>query len=383
MADVTGARGSANVLQAQRKVDLKEDILLLEPDAAPLVVLTSNLRTENTHNPEFGWFEDALDQRFDTVQGAQTSGDTTIEITAGTNFAQHDLVKNTRTGEVFRVTAVAGNNLTVVRGVGGSGIAMNNLDEVLIIGAGQPEGDTSKPARSTNPVKKVNYTQITRDSVESTETWLHSDTYTRPDDWDYNLRKKGIEHKKSLEYMFWHGKPSEDTSGSQPRRTSGGVFHFVTTNITDAGGTLTETTFYQALRPALRYGQRSKVLFASPRIVDVLNTFARGKVQVINSDRNASYGLNVREFLSPHGSVRLLTHWLFEGTTYGAQAALIDLSALAKRVLGNARGNRDTMFLPDRQAPDADTQKGEFLTECGLEIGNEKQHALITNVTAG
>jgi hypothetical protein len=55
------------------------------------------------------------------------------------------IVKVPRTGEVFRVVAVAGNNLTVVRGLdnSGTGVAMNNPEELYIIGIAQPEGDTS------------------------------------------------------------------------------------------------------------------------------------------------------------------------------------------------------------------------------------------------
>lgn len=383
MADITGARGTGNISQSMRKVDMKEAILLLEPDAAPLTVLSGRLNKRPTHNPEFSWQEDALDNRFDTVQGAQLDSATTIPVTTGANFAQHDLVKVTRTGEVMRVTAVAGNNLTVVRGVGGAGIAINNLDELLIIGSAQPEGDTSKPARSTNPVKRTNYTQIQRTPFESTNTLIHSDEYTRPSDWEYQANKKGIEHKKSLEYQAWHGRPSEDLTGSQPRRTSGGVFFYVVTNVTDAGGTLTETVFFQAMRPAFRYGAKAKVLFASMRIVDVLNSFPRGKIETIQADNDKTYGLNVRQFVSPHGTVNLVTHYLLEGTTYGGSAVLLDLSQISARPLANAKGSRDTHILNDIQAPDADTTKSEYLTEGGLEFGNEKTHALLTNVTAG
>lgn len=385
MADVTGARGTANVTQAQRKVDMRQDILLLEPDAAPLTVLTSRIGAKPTVNPEYSWMQDALDQRFDAVQGAQTNVQTAIPVAVGANFAAHDLVKVTRTGELFRVVSVATNTLTVVRGVGsgGTGIAINNLDEVLIVGSAQPEGDTSKPARSTNPTKTTNYTQIQRNPFESTETLLHSDTFTEPADWEYNANKKGIEHKKSLELQYWQGKPSEDLTGSQPRRTSGGVLYYITTNITDAGGTLTETVFFQAARPAFRYGPNRKVLFSSARIVDVLNTFPRGKLQTIQADDSSTYGLNVRQFVSPHGTINVVTHWLLEGTTYGGYAALLDLSQVRKRVLANRRGSRDTHVLDGIQAPDADTMKSEYLTESGLEFGNEKKHALIVNVTNG
>jgi hypothetical protein len=58
----------------------------------------------------------------------------------------------------------------------------------------------------------------------------------------------------------WHGKPSELlTAGSNPRRTTGGVFHFVATNKTDVGGTMTEAEFFGAFSAAFRYGASTKV----------------------------------------------------------------------------------------------------------------------------
>jgi hypothetical protein len=42
---------------------------------------------------------------------------------------------------------------------------------------------------------------------------------------------------------------------------------------------------------------------------------------------------------------------------------------------------RDTHLRDNIQAPDSDTRKSEYLTECGLGFGNEQKHARITNVT--
>ena len=65
MADITGARGTANITQSIRKIDMKEQILELEPSSAPLTVLCSKLGSMGTHNPEFSWVEDQLDNRYD------------------------------------------------------------------------------------------------------------------------------------------------------------------------------------------------------------------------------------------------------------------------------------------------------------------------------
>lgn len=384
MAIISGPRGTGNVSQTSRKPDIGDQIMLLEPDAAPLTVITKNARRKPTHNPEYKWAEDSLDARFDAVNngaGYNTSA-TSIVVDNGTYFAEHDLVKNTRTGEVFRVTAVSTNTLTVVRGIGnsGTGVAMNDNDELLILGSAQPEGDTSKPARSSTETFVTNYTQIFRTPWEVTETWNHSDTFYSQSDFDYQRGKKGIDHLKSIEEAALFGKADENTSGSQPRRTTGGILNRITTNVTAAGGTLSESSMWGALRGAFRYGSRSKWLFASPLVVDVFNQYARSKVQ-INDSGNGSYGLNVRNFQSPHGNVKLVTHYLLEGTVYGGYAVLIDMDNAHYRPLENSQGSRDTHIRENIQAPDADTRKDEWITEAGFAWPQEQTAALITGVS--
>ena len=227
MAGVTGARGTGNVLADQRTIDMAERIALLEPDASPLTVLSKRIRRERALDPKFSWLEDDREPRFDAINngaGYNTSA-TSLVVDNGTYFAEHDLVQNTRTKEVFRVTGVATNTLTVVRGLGngGTGVAMLDNDELLILGSAQPEGDTSKPARSSNPTKQTNYTQIIRTPWEATGTWRASTNVTRPADWEHQANKHGIEHAISIEFCLLFGKADENTSGSQPRRTTGGA----------------------------------------------------------------------------------------------------------------------------------------------------------------
>jgi hypothetical protein len=384
MADVTGARGTANITQGLRANDFKDTVLELEPNSYSLTVLLGKLRTEPTVNPKFSWFEDKLASRFDAINNGAgyTNSATSLVVDDGTKFAQHDLVKNTRTGEIIRVSSVSTNTLTVVRGIGGGAAAMNDNDELLRIGGAQPEGDTSKPARSGNPTQVDNYTQIHTTPIEATNTLRYSKTVTRPNDFARQANHAAIEHAKSWEYIAWHGKPSEDTSGSQPRRTTGGVFNYVTTNVTDAGGAMTEAEFFGAFSGAFRYGNQStKTMFASRIVVEAINTFARGKLELIQGDNSSTYGLNVMKYVSPFGAVNVLVHNLFEGSKYGGYAAILDLSLIAERPLANEEGSRDTHVEENIQAPDADTRKDQIKTEKGFEVAQDPAHALIVGVT--
>lgn len=383
MATTTGARGTTLIGTDQRYIEMDKVIRLLEDDAPPLTQFLMNLKKSSTGDPKFKHTSDTLEPRFDAVNNGAgyASGATSIVVDNGSYFAQHDNVVVTRTGELMRVTAVSTNTLTVVRGVGSTAAAIVDNDELLLAGSAQPEGDTSKPARSSNPTSATGYTQIFRRPWELTETALASQNTTTPHDWDHQAKKVAIEHKKDMNRAFLFNQAAhEDTSGSQARRFSAGLFASITTNVTDAGGALTETEFLAALRTGSRYsGGKTKMALASPLAASVLQTYPAGKVQVSQSER--SYGIDVRTFTSPFGALRLVIDWELEGARYGGYLAALNFDDLGYRYLANEKKNRDSHVKTNIQAPDAETRKDEWRTEAGLQVGNEKKHFLITGIT--
>ena len=391
MADVAGVRTTTNVLQASRKIDMHEEILLLEPDSTPLTVFSkaNQMKRKPTVNAEFSWVEDKLRPRFDRINNGAgyTSGDTVLTVDNGNYFRANDIVLVPRTGEALRVVSQTSTTITVVRSVGApAAAALVDNDELLIIGSAQPEGDTSKQARSDNPVQVKNYTQIFREPFHMTETQRHSDQFTRPNDWAHQAKKAGIEHAKDIEYAFLFGRKDEDLTGSTPRRATGGAYEFVTTNVSDAGGAFTEAELFAFLRPMFRFGRRQKVGFASQLAVDIMNGFPRGKLELRQSDLDKTYGVRVFEYISPHGTLNLVTHYLIEGIDaagkFNGDILVLDFEPIMYRYLANSEGSRDTAILKNRQQPDEDARKDEYLSECGLQFGEEKKHGRITNITS-
>lgn len=381
MAGLTGARDTLNILQDQRRIDMADRISLLEPDLQPLAVFSRRIPKKAAVSPQFSWLEDEGAPRFDQANGGETSGSTTIDVDHGSYFAEHYICQVTRTGENFRVTGVTTNALTVVRGVGSTAATINDNDEILIIGVAQPEYDTSRPARSSNPSKVENFTQIFREPFEASGTLLASGFVHNPTDWRHQARKAGIEHGKDIEYAMLHGRKSVDTSGSHPRRTTGGALSFIVTNQTDAGGQLTEVEFNAAMRQQSRYsGRKSKLGLASGLAVSVLNGYPLGRLQFRQDD--STYGINIANFVTPFGNLNLVVHWLLEGQKYGGYLVILDMDEVRYRYLSSEDENRDTSVLTNRQETDRDGRKHEYLTECGLEFGQEKKHGVITGITS-
>lgn len=376
MPTVTGAQTTTSILSNQLAIDIGKRISLLEPDVQVLTVFSREAETEATVATKFKWVEDESKARFDTTS-AEVTGTTNEEIpvTHGVYFQQWDQVLITRTGEQFRVDQVLGNTLKVTRGIGSTAAAILTNDELYIIGTAQPENDTSKPARSKTPSVVENYTQIWRTPFEISETAANVGYMVMPQEWDRLQQNAAIEHAKDKELTLLFGRKSATTPGATEDRTTGGVLSFISSNQTDAGGTLSEAEFNAAMLQVMRYGSQKKLAICSGVGISALNKFPASK-QITKNDET-TYGMNVTHYTSPFGSLNVVYHRLMEGTKYGGYIIILDMGEIAYRPLTN----RDTKLLLNRQPNDQDGKKEEFLTEAGLRFGQQRTHGLITGIT--
>jgi hypothetical protein len=392
MTVISGQRRTDNVAAEQREIDLATEILFLEgvPDAAPLTTISKRIK-DNTRpcvNSEYAWEEDERDVRFDAVnEGAGfTKEATEVVVDTGEVFYTAALITCPRTGEIMYVSKVETNTLTVKRGFAGStAAALVDNDPLYVIGAVAEEGATSFEARSKNPTKISNYTEIFRTSIEASGTWLSSSNKTSPHDWIHQHRKKNLEHMLDIENAGLFGSPSESAGTSGKIRTTGGALHFLTQNNQDMGGTMTESELESWVRSICRFGNK-KTVFCSALALSVINNYAVGRLQSIQADRDTTYGVSAMEYITAHGSLKLVKHNLLEGATWGGYMIAIDfaLGAPTYRYLGGEGapgGARDTKLLTNRQANDADGQKDEMLTECGFMWPQVKRGGVATGIT--
>jgi hypothetical protein len=193
-----------------------------------------------------------------------------------------------------------------------------------------------------------------------------------------------IEHLKDIEGAFLFGSPGTSTGADGgPRRSTGGFLHYYTSNNQAAGGTLDEAEWETFIRTITRYGTKKKVLFVSRLVASVLNNYAVGKLQTVVG--STTYGVNVSEFQSPHGSVKIVVHDMLEGATWGGYALAVDFSGSSTKyryLNGNGPGGaRDTHVRPNIEENDRDGKKDEILTECGLQAGLPSTGGVLTGVT--
>lgn len=376
------AVGTNTIAEHRLRIDMSEKIAELEPNASPLITLTKKMKRRRVvTNPEFNWMEQDPGNRWDAINNA-TGYNNSATVWAVDNagyFRVGDIVQVPSTTEVVLVTAVdnTGNTITVIRGWGGSTTApLVDDDPLVILGNANEEGAKLREIKTTEPVKKTNYTQILRTPVGVTNTLAATSTYG-PKAMAYYRHLDGINHAIDMERTMWLGKKGKDIHNGKPRRTTGGIIEFLTENVLDVSaisGGLTEQAFTEWLEDVFRYGSSEKILFACGRLCTIIDLWAQNKLKTVPGER--TYGVKIKEYVSSHGTLFIVKHKLFEGAVYGGMGVILDMNNVAYCPLKG----RDTKLLTGRQDPDEDAVKDEYITEFGVEVRLPKTHAIIKGV---
>jgi hypothetical protein len=386
MAGIQGLRGTGTFGVDFRPKNYRELYSLLEPNGnAPLNALLSMTSSEATDDPEFKNFRDELPERKLIVDGAVSSASTTsITVSAGNDnlFAvAGTILVNATTGEVMRCTAdSSATALTVERNIGGTSHTIADDANLFISGSAFEEGASSPTGVSFDASVASNYTQIFRTAFKVTET-LRA-TNLRTGDKEDEMATKALKmHMQDIERAMFFGKLHESNgSTAQPRRFTGGLTTQIS-NVIDrntASGVMNEDTFdRQLIENVFAYGSKQKIMFCGAKVAGHLQKF--GKDRWSPESVQGSYGVNLTQYSTFAGDLMVHVHPQFRQVPGMENAAvIIDFPYLKYRYMEG----RDTALLRDRQSADEDAVKHEYLTECGLEMMQDKVHTYVKNWNA-
>jgi hypothetical protein len=388
-----GLRGTGSFGTDERPTNFRELILWLNPNgSAPLFALLARVRKESTDDPQFsGWYELLQNVRvaINYSTGYSTTATTLTIASGGLSLVAGDILQmegtetTTYANELSAVSSVTSDTVIVVKR-GQFGTTPGELTDgqyITKIGNAYMEGASAPDISQRNPTKYYNYTQIFRTAVGQTGT-AEAAHYRTGDAWQNDKKRKAFDHSADIEWSFLYGVRSEDTSGTYPKRTTGGLRSFLSTNVTIFGTTPTEDTFLDAVYKVWDYNSNGagdeRIVLAGNGFLNSLNKLARNSssTQVQFRDVIKLYGMSLQRWILPQGTIGVKTHPLLNiHPRYTNAAFIIDPTGLVYRPL---RG-RDTKFRDNIQANDADQRKGEWLTEAGLEVRQERTSGYIGN----
>jgi hypothetical protein len=214
-------------------------------------------------------------------------------------------------------------------------------------------------------------------------------------------------HSIRMEYAWIHGIRNEQAGTAAPIRTTGGIIKTIeaeaSANVisvpvkygggaegTAAGGQLEMEEFEAEMMEAFRFGSQEKVCFCGNRALLGFVQMARRNSSLEITPVQKEFGMDIRRFFTPYGTLVMKMHPLFNQVTsyysgtdiyrsMDTWALILDMGDISYRPLRNS----DTQYLPDRQGNGIDGLTSEYLTEAGLEIHHGKHHYLLKGIDAG
>ena len=244
---------------------------------------------------------------------------------------------------------------------------------------------TSPTAITFDATVTNNFTQIFRTAFQVSNTL--ASTYLRTGDKMDEAMTKALKlHMSDIERaMFFGNKHEASGSTASPTRYTGGLTNSLT-NVVDlassyatyGGGSannMTEEGLDKLLiSTVFKYGSKQKIAFVGETCAALLQKIGKARWQPTAIE--GSYGINLTQYSTFAGDLMVHLHPQFRQLAHMKTAmVIVDFTYLVYRYLEG----RDTQLLENRQAVDADSQKSEYLTECGLELLQDKVHAYVKN----
>jgi hypothetical protein len=384
--------------------DVSEQMVLLEPDASPLFVLTNAAkRKQPTVSPRFEWVEDNEVALWGQSNAGADSNSvtTTLPVADATVFGVGDICAvpkaqaSNAAPEVFLVTAVTGSvpgTLTITRGIGGSGAdTITATGSIKILATSFKEDDNIGTQRYTSKIVQVSWAQIFKTPVRVTHTAASTKQYGAPQgERKYQLVKALIRHRSEIEAAGLWGRGIETLAAPGSRWFTMGFLPRIATNKTDGSNTLTLTAFNTFGETAFRWGEKQKLFLCAPKIISALNFYSQNKLLTRVGD--TVFGVKISRFSLALGEFLLANDYRLStaevgfpgGNSFASHAYSIDLPSVAWRYLQGGGDNLigDTKLFENVVPDGSTTRVDEYRTQGGWEIRHERKHAWLFDVAA-
>jgi hypothetical protein len=427
---------------SQRFTNIRQKVFYFYPNgAAPLIGLLSILKTEESNDQKFSWYEKRLAEQRGTTAANTTGAYITTAGSPGSDAANpftvaadgflrvivadssifrvgHQIQIRSApvtgsTADIFGVITARGTlggkqyidlRLTeaataVVNGATSVGI------EVFVIGSSFAEGagDTSSTVYNL-PIQPENYLQIFRSPFSFTGSSLQ--TSLKFDDsgpYKDKAKETSVYHMIEMEKAFlFSRKQLYVTSNGNPQYQTGGIIYWLQTYeagtvygntaatldtddnkriITNSNGQMTRSLFNKYMERLFRVTNNmsnEKLCLCGTGFVAVMHDmFAGNTMFTFQQGSKMTFGMDCVKMITAFGTIYFKTHPIFN------QHPILRYNGLFLDVPNLKYRyliNRDTKLLANRQNNDEDLRKDEWLSECGLEQQFPESHMYMQNV---
>jgi hypothetical protein len=279
------------------EIDFSRDLSLDHESEAPLLALTSKLKSEKAETVEFKFAIGRFAPRKTTVNGAVSAvaatNSTTITVATSTGvyFVENDVIEvpdtyvdSTHSNQLY-VVSVSGDVLTV-RAYDQANYGVTAIDDgalITVLFSAMKEGSSGRSSRQTVPTVYNQYCQSFEDYFDLTRVEEANRHYTGPE--RSRLREEARKkHALDHEYAYWLGKKVKDTTTTgHPRYQMDGVVSQIQSNALYYGATLTDVQLYDfmtQIHSPMYSGGMKRMVFASASIMGMINKMVTSQMRI-------------------------------------------------------------------------------------------------------
>lgn len=177
---------------------------------------------------KMGWLDMRVDATSSTTTAQALAAATTIAVADGTKFRAGMTASPAGSDEVVLITAVSGNNLTVVRGFGSTTAADIASGAVLTIDSvGREENSTAQNDGIFQPDPLENYFQTMDTAVEFSRRALATLQFGNTNDLTFQLSERIKQLTTQLDRALVRGRKASATVGANTVTYTGGLRYFL------------------------------------------------------------------------------------------------------------------------------------------------------------
>lgn len=177
---------------------------------------------------KLSWLDMRVDATSSTTTNSVLVGGTTVPVADGTKFRAGMTLSPTGSDEVILVTAVAANDLTVVRGFGGTTAAALTNGQVLTIDSvGREENSTAQNDGIFQPDPIENFFQTMDTAVEFSRRALATLQFGSTNDLTFQLSERIRQLTIQMNRALVRGRKATATIGSNTVTYTGGLRYYL------------------------------------------------------------------------------------------------------------------------------------------------------------
>ena len=329
---------------------------------------------------KMGWLDMRVDATSSTTTAQALAAATTIAVADGTKFRAGMTASPAGSDEVVLITAVSGNNLTVVRGFGGTTAADIASGAVLTIDSvGREENSTAQNDGIFQPDPLENYFQTMDTAVEFSRRALATLQFGNTNDLTFQLSERIKQLTTQLDRALVRGRKASATVGANTVTYTGGLRYF----LDQAGAIKTNNSAAELSLDAINALNAEIVARGG-----TANTIAVGIKQArklsalvaanYNSQRLADWSADAGSVLTLPSDLPLVgnvNRIVIDTNLNDAELVIFDagMISVVPMATGNASaaGNWRTM---DATQPGQDGQRTRIIGDFAMEIRQSKTH---------